>query len=203
MSAQDTDPSINPKKRDFQDSINTRPATADELAYRDGYVRGKVAKQREQEYRRDLEARIYAENARRQANEGVSIGLVFGLTLAALAAIIGGLFYVYRDADNPNIPDIIVPAPEANSPEPSSETTIIERTIERTQEVVPAPSEITLPDVNVDITPPAPQANPTPEAAEPNAAEPSATEANPSAPEATGSDAATDAQSPSSEAQPQ
>lgn len=202
MSSQDTDPSTNPKNRNFQDSINTRPATADELAYRDGYVRGQVAKQRENAERRALESRIYEENARRQANEGASIGLVLGLTLAALAAIIGGLFYVYNDTNNP---EPIAPTPEATTPEPTSETTIIERTIERTQEVVPTPSQITLPDVNVDVTPPpAAQPSATPEAAEPtNTAEPSATEPNTSEPEATGSDPATDAQTSGSEAQSQ
>jgi hypothetical protein len=183
MSTQNTDPN-NPNNRDFQQSINARPATNDELAYRDAYVQGKVAEQREQDRRRALDARIYQENARLRADNGVSTGLVLGLVLAAVAAVIGGALYVYSDAGDGSI--VAPVTPEATTPEPASDTTIIERTIERTQEVVPAPSDITLPDVNVNVTPPpAPQPNPAPEAVEPTTApvdgEPASPEAQPEA----------------------
>lgn len=153
---------IDPNHRDFQASVNTRPVTNDEVAYRDGYVRGKVAEQSEQDRRRALDARIYEENARLRADNGVSTGLILGLVLAAVAAVVGGLLYVYSDANTGG-----VATPEAVSPQPTNETTIIERTVERTQEVVPAPSEVTLPEVNVDVTPPpaAEQPAPAPEAA--------------------------------------
>jgi hypothetical protein len=152
---------IDPNNRDFQASVNTRPVTNNEVAYRDGYVRGKVAEQSEQDRRRALDARIYEENARLRSDNGVSTGLILGMVLAAVAAVIGGIVYVDSDAGNRGV----VP-PEAVSPEPANETTIIERTVERTQEVVPAPPEVTLPDVNVDVTPPpaAEQPVPAPEA---------------------------------------
>ncbi|WP_035985924.1 hypothetical protein [Leptolyngbya sp. KIOST-1] len=142
------------RSRDFESSINTRPVTNDEVAYRNGYVRGKSAEQLEQERRRATEARIYEENARLRSDNGVSAGLILGLALAALAAVIGGLIYVYSEETNPGA---VTPTPEATSPEPATnETTIIERTIERTQEVIPSPAPVQTPEVNVELNTPAP-----------------------------------------------
>ncbi|MBE9113706.1 hypothetical protein IQ273_30495 [Nodosilinea sp. LEGE 07298] len=167
MSTQNTDPRNNPRSRDFESSINTRPATNDEIAYRDGYVRGKSAEQLEQERRRAAEARIYEENARLQADRGISTGLILGLALAALAAVVGGLIYVYLEETDPGT---AVPTPEAVTPEPTNnETTIIERTVERAQEVIPAPSSAQPPEVDVDLN---------------NATEPTLAPAAPSQPEA-------------------
>ncbi|MBE9160708.1 hypothetical protein IQ265_28370 [Nodosilinea sp. LEGE 06152] len=149
MATRNTDP----RNRDFEASINARPVTNDEIAYRDGYVRGKSTQQLEQERRRAAEARIYEENARLREDSGVSTGLILGLTLAALAAVIGGLIYVYSEENA--TPGVTNPTPEAVTPEPANnETTIIERTIERTQEVVPAPSSVQPPEVNVELNNP-------------------------------------------------
>lgn len=171
----------NPRNQNFETSVNTRPVTKDEIAYRDGYVSGKSAQQLEQERRRAAEARIYEENARLRANDGMSTGLILGLTLAAVAAAVGGLFYVYSEENLS--PGTATPTPEAVSPEPASnETTIIERTVERTQEVIPAPSSAQPPEVNVELNnplqSPAPSAPAQPEASEAPAA-PAEPEAEP------------------------
>ncbi|WP_017300148.1 hypothetical protein [Nodosilinea nodulosa] len=167
MSTRNTDR----RDRDFESSISARPVTKDEIAYRDGYVRGKSAEQLEYERRRAAEARIYEENARLRADNGLSIGLILGLILAAVAAVVGGLIYVYSDADTPGA---VAPTPETTSPEPASnnKTTVIERTIERTREAVPVPSSVQPPDINVEVpsTPEQPSSPaPTP-SAQPDAA---------------------------------
>jgi hypothetical protein len=165
--------------RDFTNSVNARPVTRDEVAYRDGYVRGKSAEQLEQDRRRAADARMYEANARMRADNGVSTGLLMGLVLAAVAAVIGGALYVYN-ADQ----GTVTPTPEATTPatpqSSNNDTTIIQRTIERTREVVPAPSNVQVPPVNVEITnpsEPAPEAAPAPapEAAPTAPAQPEAT----------------------------
>lgn len=176
--------------RDFTDSVNARPVTKDEVAYRDGYVRGKSAEQLEQERRRAADARVYEANARARADDGVSIGLVMGLVLAAVAAVLGGALYFYN-ADQ----GTVTPAPETTTPQPgtpqpvapppatpqssNNDTTIIQRTIERTREVVPVPSNVQTPPANVEINPPA---EPAPQTAPPA---PEADPVAPTQPEAT------------------
>ncbi|MGG6238529.1 hypothetical protein ACQ4N7_07790 [Nodosilinea sp. AN01ver1] len=175
MATRNTDP----RNRDFEASINTRPVTNDEIAYRDGYVRGKSAQQLEHERRLAAEARIREENARLREDNGVSAGLILGLALAALAAVIGGLIYVYSE-ENP-VPGTANPTPEAVSPEPAdNETTIIERTVERTQEVIPAPSSAQPPEINVELNNPV-QSPPPAAPVQPEASEAPATPAQPEA----------------------
>jgi hypothetical protein len=97
--------------------------------------------------------------------------------LAAVAAVVGGALYVFN-ADQ----STVAPTPEATTPQPTNnDTTIIQRTIERTREVVPAPSNVQTPPVNVEITPPA---QPAPETAPPQPA-PEAAPVEPVQPEAT------------------
>ncbi len=182
MSTHNTDPN----NQDFETSINARPVTPDEVAYRDGYVSGKSADQLEQERRRADEARVHEENARLRADNGVSTGLILGLVLAAVAVVVGAVAYVYSDANDGAIISVPqAPAPEAQTPEPPNETTIIERTIERTQEVVPAPSNTEPPEINVELNNPVQQAPSAPPAA-PSAAPaaPSAAPASQAQPEA-------------------
>lgn len=142
-----------PYDRDFTNSINTRPASSDEIAYRDGYVRGKSAEQIEQDRRRAANARRYESDARMRADNGVSTGLLLGLVLAAAAAVVGGaLFLISADQGT------VTPTPEATTPQPvnpqpANDTTIIQRTIERTREVVPAPTNGQTPPANVETTP--------------------------------------------------
>ncbi|HZG40682.1 MAG TPA: hypothetical protein VEZ50_18555 [Nodosilinea sp.] len=142
--------------------MNTRPVTNDEIAYRDGYVRGKSAEQLEHERRRAAEARVYEDNARLRADNGVSTGLVLGLVLAAVAAVVGGIAYVYSDAGNE--PTITTPAPTSTTPQPANnQRTIIQRTIERTREVVPVPTPAQPPEINVELNNPVqPAPNPAP-----------------------------------------
>jgi hypothetical protein len=178
----------NPRNQDFDASINARPVTPDEVAYRDGYVSGKSADQLEQERRRAEEARVYEENAKLRTDNGVSTGLILGLVLAAVAVVVGAVAYVYSDANDGRIIAVPqAPAPEAPAPEPANETTIIERTIERTQEAVPVPTApapsapapaVAPPDINVEVNnpvAPAPSAAPeAPSAAPDSQAQPEA-----------------------------
>ncbi|PZU99494.1 MAG: hypothetical protein DCF32_18665 [Leptolyngbya sp.] len=176
----------NPRNQDFESSVNARPATPDEVAYRDGYVSGKSTEQLEQERRRAEEARIYEENARLRADNGVSTGLILGLVLAAVAVVVGAVAYVYSDAnDGTLIPVPAAPAPETQTPEPTNETTIIERTIERTQEAVPVPTApapsapaptVQPPDINVELNNPV---APAPSAASEATTQPEATPSQP------------------------
>lgn len=141
--------SNDPRNQNFEASTNTRPATDDEIAYRNGYVRGKSAEQLEQERRRAAEARVYEENARLRADNGASAGLILGWAFAAAAALVGGLVYIYSTDATSGVAN---PTLEAPSPEPaSSETTIIERTVDRPQEVVPAPSSVQPPEIDVEL----------------------------------------------------
>ncbi|MBD1915539.1 MULTISPECIES: hypothetical protein [Cyanophyceae] len=177
----------NPRNQDFDASINARPVTPDEVAYRDGYVSGKSADQLEQERRRAEEARVHEENAKLRTDNGISTGLILGLVLAAVAVVVGAVAYVYSDANDGAIISVPqAPAPEVQTPEPPNETTIIERTIERTQEVVPAPSNVEPPEINVELNNPvqqAPSAAPAAPSAAPSAA-PAAPSAAPAAPSA-------------------
>jgi outer membrane biosynthesis protein TonB len=158
MATRNTDPYATPRDRDFDSTVNTRPATSDEVAYRNGYVRGKSVDQIERDRRLATDARIYEDNARRRTDNGISTGLVLGLVLASVAAVVGGLAYVYS-TDTPDPAPAETTTPEATTPPPTNnETTIIERTIERTQEVIPAQPS---PPVNVEVLPP-PQPAPAP-----------------------------------------
>ncbi|MGF1520271.1 MAG: hypothetical protein ACFCVB_21060 [Nodosilinea sp.] len=166
MSTQNIDPDNRnkaPNPKPFEATVNSRPVTPDEIAYRDGYVRGKSAEQLEADRRRAVAARRHEENARLRADNGVSTGVILGFVLAAVATIFGGVLYLYNNNDSQSPVD---PTPEATSPEPAHETTIIERTIERTQAVIPAPapSRVEPPQIKVEVTPaPAPAPAPAPD----------------------------------------
>lgn len=184
MSTQNIDPDHGnkiPNPKPFEATVNSRPVTPDEVAYRDGYVQGKSAEQLEVDRRRAIDARRHEENARLRADNGVSTGVILGFVLAAIAAIFGGVLYLYNNNDSPSpiAPTPDATTPEATSPEPTNETTIIERTIERTQEVIPAPapSRVEPPQINVEVAPapapaPAPAAAPAPAPAPDSQAQP-------------------------------
>jgi hypothetical protein len=121
--------------REVRNATPSRPATRDEVAYRDGYVQGKSVEQLQQRRMRAREADIYATEARVRENNGAS-GVLIGFLLALIAAVIGGILYFANDdAGNVQPVDNQPPATET----PTQDTTIIERTIDRTQEIVPVP----------------------------------------------------------------
>lgn len=129
------------------DAVTVREATPDEVAYSDGYRQGQQAGRVAEQRRAEAYARHDAQRAREASN--AMNGLLLGLIVAtAVGLLIGAIAYVTR-TDNPAEP--LAPAETEQIPE---NTTIIERT----REVVPVPSEIETPDVNVDIVAPEPAA---------------------------------------------
>jgi hypothetical protein len=106
---------INPKNRSFEASINTRLATKDEIAYRDGYVRGKATSQLEQDRRRAVQAQLYNKSLSSQTDKSLSAGVILGFVLAAVAATFGAVFYFYGGLTGG--PGAVSPAPVAPTPE--------------------------------------------------------------------------------------
>lgn len=144
---------IGPGDRDFENSVKTRSANDREVAYRNGYANGKVTEQIQRD-RQVQQAQLYEENARLRNDNGASLGLVIGMLLAATAVVVGAIVYMDSGAGNQGAVTPTAPTPEATTPPPAPETTVIERTIERTQEVVPTPVPVQPPQVNVEVTPP-------------------------------------------------
>ncbi|NMF83206.1 hypothetical protein [Nodosilinea sp. P-1105] len=122
--------------REFVDSIQTRPVTPDEVAYRDGYVHGMSAEQTQQRQLRDRDARFYEQEAQARASNGAASGVFIGFLLALIAAVVGGIAFLAMDSGNPGDPGTTEPP---TSEAPTQDTTIIDRTIDRTQEIVPIP----------------------------------------------------------------
>ncbi|MBE9118469.1 hypothetical protein IQ249_21495 [Lusitaniella coriacea LEGE 07157] len=145
----------------LNETVNARPATNEEVAYRDGYTSGQIAEDR----LRKQEELAQQENQRVRDNENASRGLLLGLLLAALIAIVGGLAFLFTESQRsePTVPTA-VPVPvekeedeNAEQPTPENNTTIIERTIEKTKEVVPAPQQQPSPAPDVEVNTPAPE----------------------------------------------
>jgi len=152
---------------DSQDNVHGRKVTPHEVSYRDGYVEGQSVE------RSQVVSDQYAREETRESN-GVASGLVIGLAFAAIAALVaGGLYLTTRNETN------TAPVAAPASPQPQRNTTIIERTIERTKEAAPV---IQPPDVQINVPQPAPApAAPAPAAPTTSGSsnnEPSATESN-------------------------
>lgn len=156
------DPSnLPPQQTNLQGSTNARPATRNEVAYRNGYVQGQNAKDRNLA----AEERLAHERARydlqaSRDNENAARGLLLGIFVMALLGLVGGALFLFNQREENNLPTII-PVPQNNQPQnqaappsPKQETTIIERTIDRTQEVIPVPA----PQPQQPAEQPAPQA---------------------------------------------
>ena len=161
-------------------TVRSRPASPEEIAYRDGYVRGKAAEEKTQQTYRRMDSIRAEQAAQARANEGASNGLLAGLLLAIIAACLGAAaYYLTRE-----------PQPAATEAPVERETTIIERTIENNREIIQNPPEVNLPDVqvpNVEINvpelPSAENTAPEPAAAEPESAVPAVEESAEAAPE--------------------
>lgn len=129
----------NQTRRDSNSSVNSSNNISEEAAYREGYQTG-----------RDSE-RIMAEDRYvARENNSAATGLTIGLALALLAGLAGGAFYYVTQRQEPSrqtAPSTqIVPVPVPNNSQPQTpsrnkETTIIERTIDKTRDVVPVPQQ--------------------------------------------------------------
>src|SRR5919199_1430780 len=135
---------------------NTNRNFSDEVAYQKGYQTGRNSE-------RLLQEETYAV---REENSTAS-GLMLGLALASIAALAGGTIYFLNARNEPiqqTAPSTqVVPVPVPNNSQPRSsnkETTIIERTIDRTREAVPVPQEpakapeAPAPSVNIQLPTP-------------------------------------------------
>ena len=140
-------------------SINARPANPSE-SYRDGYVEGREENHlQQQEYNRAREQQI------REENSGTN-GVLLGLALTSLVALIfGTIFFLSQRNETPTQTEITIP--EETEPLQESEPDVIERTVERTEEIVPVPQESSPPEVTpppqVEINVPEPQPEPVPQ----------------------------------------
>ncbi len=156
--------------------LHGRPATPEEIARRDGYVKGRSDENYAQGTIRTHE-RIAAQS---QANDSAASGLLVGLLVAVVAAGAGAALY-FLTGDRPNPAPVAVPQIER---ETTKETTVIEREVPASDVSLPD-VQINVPDVNVPEVD-APDINITNESPEPAAepkSEPAAEPAAESAPE--------------------
>lgn len=132
---------------------NMAQPTPNENVYREGYMHGRYSEVREEEARaRQEEARLRQEQLRATQGSQAASGLLLGfLTLVGLGGIFAAIFVFGQSNNTPTPP-----------PERETETnTTIERTIERTQELLPIPQQDPpaqepqgqiLPDFNINVT---------------------------------------------------
>src|SRR6476469_1692408 len=150
--------STNHNTNSNSDTVNSPKDYSNEGSYRDGYIHGATTERR-------LNEESYIESDRSSGN-----GLVLGIILAALAALGIGSAYVLTQRNEPasrtqpstQIIPITVPnnsQPQRSEPQSSKkETTIIERTVDKTKEVVPvtqkqepAKQAPAAPDININL----------------------------------------------------
>lgn len=133
----------NPIKRDSNIPVNSTDKIADESAYRAGYQEGRNAQLSVEE---EKEPYVMPDNS--TPTSGITMSLA--LALIAGAAIVGGIVYFVNQQQAeirqtaPATQIVPVPVPDrTQSPAPTNqrETTIIDRTIEKTKEVVPVPRQ--------------------------------------------------------------
>ncbi len=125
----------NPNDENLE-GVHGRPATPEEVAQRDGYVRGRNDENYAQRNLREQDRAI----AQARSDDSTASGLVFGLAIAFLAASVGVAFY-FLSSDRTPAP---VAAPQIQKERVvEKETTIIEKQ-------APAPAE-SLPDIQVDV----------------------------------------------------
>lgn len=126
-------------------------------AYRDGYV-----------YGRDVEHQIQTENRTIRENNSAAKGLLIGISITAIAGLLGATIFFLTQQNRPSTrPVQVVPVPNSSQPQaPTRQTTVIERTVETTRDVAPAPQQST-PDQTAP-TSQSPATSTQPEATQPN-----------------------------------
>jgi hypothetical protein len=158
---------------------NTNRNFSDEVAYQKGYQTG-----------RDSERLLQEETYAVREENSTASGLMIGLALASIAALAGGSIYFLNARNEPiqqTAPSTqVVPVPVPNNSQPRSsnkETTIIERTIDKTREAVPVPQqpakdpEAPAPNINIQL--PTPQQDRSENQTSPSPVQPQTNQAEP------------------------
>ncbi len=134
----------NPKQETNQsldNAVNGREVTPEEIAYRNGYVRGR--EQEDRLYREEL--RLRQEQQRALSNSNTTAGVFLGIVLLILAGCVGGVIWAIARPDNALQQPITTPP-----------STTENDSMDTTQDA--APSEPTAPQPNITIDlPPADQ----------------------------------------------
>lgn len=147
--------------------VRGRPATPEEVAQRNGYVKGRSDEYATQNQMRAQERAI----AQTHADNSAASGLLTGLLLAMLAAGVGAALY-FLTGDRTNVTPAVAPQIERETVR-EKETTIIEREVSAPEVNIPDVRvnvpDVSLPDVNITNEAPAEEA--APKAAEPAPAE--------------------------------
>lgn len=116
------------------DRVNARPATRDEVAYRNGYTHGRQVE------------RVNDSIQQTRENNSAATGVVIGVLLAAIAGIVLAMFYFLPQNQRTETSPAASPTPQSNTTQRSNteKTTVIERV----REVAPAPqrTEIIVPN---------------------------------------------------------
>jgi cytoskeletal protein RodZ len=122
-----------------------REVTPRRTSYRDGYVQG----QQSEQYRLHQQY----QNQKTREDQSLSVGLLIGILLTGSAVFGVGAFFLFNQQQTPSPVAAPTAAPEVQtspsppaSPSSNKETTIIERTVEKAREVLPAvPSPVEVP----------------------------------------------------------
>jgi hypothetical protein len=150
------------QERPTETTIHTRQVSPSEIAYRDGYVQGRLSEQHYQYQAHQAQAQ------RARETENAFNGFLLGMLLTAIVGLGVGAFFLFAKpgTENPLRDTVPAPSPSASEPQKQADrqTTIIEKTIDKVREVVPtAPPQIQIPPIKT--TSPSPNAQDTPRTA--------------------------------------
>lgn len=174
------------------DAVHTRRVTADEIAHRNTYVRGRNSQEIRHHDRqiRDINHHIDQERIDRDRNK-TAIGLLLGIALASAIGLLAAIFYFASRKDEARIIPVPAPTvqpqntnqPASSQPQSTQGTTIIERLREvpvPQTEVEPAPTQQQPPQQQIVV--PAPTNAPATAPTAPNTEAPSQSTVTPQQP---------------------
>ncbi len=127
----------------ISETLHGRPATSKEVAYRNGYTEAQL---REQLNAPGSHTSQQHQNGQQDQSESASTEVLVGLLLASLMGVIVGAFYWISQTDEPSVP-VVTPQPTSSEPKVESgeaipttnhqNSSVVERTIERVQDLIP------------------------------------------------------------------